>query len=481
MGKINYLKHLAVIGIGIFLNMFLGLLTTPIITRLVEPEEYGQFSLFTMYSGIALMILCLGLDQSLVRYYYEKDNDDYRRALLFKCIVLPVILGIVVSIIVVTLTKFGYLDFGFDIIMMLLLCIYTIFQLIYRFSLLLIRLAYNSKLFSVLNTIQKISYVLIVLPLLILIEEYNLLILAIASIIAIFICILISIISQKNLWDIRKCEVPERLNKTKELLTYGAPFIISMGVTTIFQAIDKLSLNYYCTYSEVGIYASTMSLVNIFAIIQTTFNALWTPMSVEHYTKNKKDKYFYQKGNQLITIIMFFAGITIILCKDLFTVLLGEQYREAAYILPFLIFNPIMYTISETTVCGLVFMKKSKMQVVVAVVACFTNIVGNSILVPRLGCQGAAISTGISYIVFFTMRTVLSNYYFYINYRLKAFYTLTGIVFLYALYNTFTKFNLGSIVGYFICLAALVFLYQENIKWGIHYLADIAKSVLHKK
>lgn len=146
----------------------------------------------------------------------------------------------------------------------------------------------------------------------------------------------------------------------KELIKYGYPYIISMGVTTLFQAIDKISLNMYCSYSEVGIYSSTMSLVNVFAIIQTTFNTLWAPMAVEHYSKDKDDRAFYYNGNQYITIIMYFLGVSLILCKDVFSILLGAKYREAAYILPFLIFNPIMYTISETTVNGLVFMKKVK-------------------------------------------------------------------------------------------------------------------------
>jgi len=203
-------------------------------------------------------------------------------------------------------------------------------------------------------------------------------------------------------------------------------------------------------------------------------------MAVEHYTKDKEDKSFYQKGNQVITVIMFFVGISLILIKDVFAILLGEKYREAAYILPFLIFNPIMYTISETTVNGLVFMKKSKLQVVVAVVSCIVNLIGNSILVPIYGCQGAAISTGLSYIVFFTMRTVLSNKYFYVDFKLKKMYLLTAVVCLYALYNTFVKFNLVAVVLYFVCLTVLCSLYWDTIKWGIGYLFSTASKKIAK-
>lgn len=68
--------------------------------------------------------------------------------------------------------------------------------------------------------------------------------------------------------------------------------------------------------------------------------------------------------------------------------------------IPFLAFHPIMYTISEVTVGGLVFKKKSKIQVIVSVVPCVVNFIGNTILVPFYGGRGAAISTGISYILF---------------------------------------------------------------------------------
>lgn len=481
MEKNNFLKHFAIIGGGTFFNLLLGLITTPLITRIVDPIEYGQLSIFTMYSNIALMILCMGLDQAVVRYYYESDKIEYKRALLFRCIQLPVLVSIICSVIMIAGSVTGLITFEFNSLIIIMLCLYTIVQIIYRFSLLIVRLEFKSKIYSMLSIILKASYILIAIPLILLLKREYLLLLVIATVSSAVICMVVSILVQARIWnffinDDKACTISRR-----ELITYAYPYIISMGVTTFFQAIDKLSLNYYCTYKEVGIYASTMTLVHIFSIIQTTFNTLWAPMAVEHYTKDTEDRSFYIKGNQIITVIMFFVGISLILVKDVFAILLGEKYREAAYILPFLIFNPIMYTISETTVNGLVFMKKSKMQVVVAVGACITNIVGNTLLVPQLGCKGAAISTGLSYIVFFTLRTVLSNRYFKVDFKLKKFYILTFIVCCYAFYNTFISFNVGAIMGYFICLAILVILYFGTVKWGILYLKNTVMDVCSKK
>ena len=38
------------------------------------------------------MVLYLGMDQSLVRFFYDKDSLDYKRSLLHKCIRVPILL-----------------------------------------------------------------------------------------------------------------------------------------------------------------------------------------------------------------------------------------------------------------------------------------------------------------------------------------------------------------------------------------------------
>lgn len=477
----NFLKHFVIIGGGTVLNLLLGLITTPLITRIVDPIEYGKLSIFTMYSNMALIVFLLGMDQAVIRYYYESDDISYKRALLLRCVQIPIISTIAASILVVAVSYFKILNFEFTTSIMALLCVYTLVQVIYRFSHNILRLEYNSKMYSFLNVIQKIVYVLLAVPTMLLFKGHYLLILVIATVGSVLSCLILSIVYQKNMWNIWANDDKACFISKKELLRYSLPLIVSMGITTLFQAIDKMSLNYYCSYTEVGIYSSTLTLVNIFAVIQTTFNTLWTPMATEHYANNKEDKTFYQKGNQIITVVMFFIGISLILCKDIFAFLLGEKYREAAYILPFLIFHPIMYTISETTVSGISFMKKSNMQILVAAVACVTNIIGNTVLVPIYGCQGAAISTGVSYIVFFTMRTLISNHYFYVDFKLVKFYVLTILTCLYALYNTFVKFNIISAVGYGVCLGVLLALYKETVIWGIKYLYKTTLKIVRRR
>ncbi|MBQ0058599.1 MAG: oligosaccharide flippase family protein, partial [Lachnospiraceae bacterium] len=374
--------------------MLLSLIATPIITRVVDPLEYGQLSIFTMYADIAVMVLCLGLDQAMVRDFYKHDNDEYRQTLLWKCVLLPVVLTVVIGIVVVATSALGLIHFEFNTLIMGLLCLYVLLMLIQRFSVLLVRLRYQSKLFSIISITQKAAYLVCALVLVFLIKDHYLVLLVISLVIAISSALVLGICAQKKIWRLDRRDAYDNEVSFGNLFTYGWPFIISLGITQLFNAADKIALDHFTDYHEVGVYASALNMVAIFGIVQSTFNNLWAPMAVEHYENDPEDRSFYKTGNAYITIVMFAMGICLILGKDIFALLLGSKYREAAYILPFLIFHPIMYTISETTVSGIVFMKKSKMQVVIGAISCAVNMTGNAILVPMIGGKGAAISTG---------------------------------------------------------------------------------------
>ena len=102
-----------------------------------------------------------------------------------------------------------------------------------------------------------------------------------------------------------------------------------------------------------------------------------------------------------------------------------------------LIFVPIMYLISETTMMGIGFKKKSKYFLYISIIVAIFNIIGNILLVPKYGAKGAAISTGISYIIFFSLRTYFSLKLINFGFNLKRIYMVTILLLCYALYLSF--------------------------------------------
>jgi len=476
--KKSFIGHFAIIGSGVFINLILSVATTLILTRVVDPNEYGQFSLFVMYESIAIMVLCLGMDQALARYYYEIDSVEYRKELYNKCIRIPIISSAIVSFVTFALSYFQIIELEFPTFIIFFLCVYTISELIYRFDQLVIRLSYESKLYSRLNVLQKMTYSTLAIILVLTTGINGFAVLSFSMCTSFFVCMILSAIKMKRILNCVASRYEGNSISYAELLRYAYPYVFSMGITTLFQSLDRISLSHFRTYSEVGVYSAATALVRVFSVIQISFSTLWAPMAIEHYSQDKKDQLFYQNGNRIITVIMFGVGLSLILFKDILAFVLGEKYREAASILPFLVYNPIMYTVSETTVTGLVFTKKSQYHVVIALGACISNAIGNYWLVPIFGCKGAALSTGVSYIVFFTLRTIMSNHFFYVDYELKKFAILTAFSLAYAFYNTFMKGIIISILGYFICVILLVFLYKDTIIMMIHYLKN---TIRHKE
>lgn len=469
MKQESFFKSLATIGAGTIISLIIGALTTPIITRVADPVEYGQFSIFTMYTSFMVMFLCLGMDQSLLRFYYRSNEILYKKKLVFECSIIPLVVTVIFLILSLILIRLNVVTFEFDWICTVLLAVNILVSVVIQFVSLLARINYDNKLFASVQVFQKATYFVCALVLLILFKIQSVYALVIATVFASFFSTILYLGFQRDfLPGIRQIFCIDKTN-IKSLLRFGYPYVFSMGIAVLFQNLDKLALNYYKTYEEVGIYASAMTFIALFAVVQSSFNTVWAPKAVEHYEKYPEDKTFFSIAFSVITVVMFAIGITLILFKDVFALLLGAKYREASYIMPFLIFNPIMYTISETTVIGVIFTKRTKLHIIIAGVACLTNLLGNILLVPSLGCRGAAISTGFAYIVFFLLRTLFSEKNYYIGFNIKKLAIITIFVIGYAAYNTFYPFNMLSVIFALICYTILGLCYRRTIGWAYRY------------
>ena len=459
----SIIKQFFTIGIGTIVSMMIGFLTTPIITRIFNPDQYGIYSLFIVYGNIVMITLGLGMDQGLARYYYEEDDVKYKKWLVCTCVTPALVLTFFCCAFVFMLLYFYNIEFRYEKDIVLLFLLYLIILVIYRFIMVTLRLERKSKEFASLNVMQKVLFVSFLFLFIWIGVNKAPILLCVSYTLAVFLCGCYGLLLCGNIWFSKESKRIEKVSR-KMVFHYSIPFVLSLGVSALLQALDRIALEKYCDYSTVGVYASGVSIIGIFNLFQTSFTTLWLPMALEHYSKDKKDKSFYYNANQIMTVILFFVGLVVVFTKDILVLLLGDEYRSAAQILPFLVFYPIMYTVSETTVCGMVFMEKSKLQILPPIVSLLFNFIGNTLLVPTLGARGAAISTGFSYIVFFTMRTTLSNRFFYVDFKLGKFYFITFLMVFYALFNSFYSNSIISCLAFVILSVILMVCYMDAIK-----------------
>lgn len=329
--------------------------------------------------------------------------------------------------------------------------------------------------------LNKAIYVTLALILVLNTKGSHFVILSLATIIAQIIVTIIAIRCSKDIWkfnpnEFRKIDLPK-----KELILYGLPFIYSALAGDIFNFIDKWSLKSMETYAEVGIYSSAANIVAICAIVQTTFNLLWAPLAMKHYEDDPTNKSFFIKANGCITIAMFFVGAVVICFKDVIVFLLGNNYREAATVIPFLLFNPIMTTISETTVYGINFKNKTWLHGIITTICAVVNVVLNACLIPSYSSEGAALATAISYMIFYILRTILSNRCYPVKYP-NAKYVLISILFFgYSFLNTFYSIKcFFNFLLFIVFTGILISLYKKFLKILFETIFNEIKNRIEK-
>ncbi|MGG7165076.1 lipopolysaccharide biosynthesis protein [Clostridium ihumii] len=475
MKEEGLLKKFTSFSFGTIIATVLGVITVPVTTTIFSPEATGTFGFFTSIGGLVLSLAIYGMDQAFVRFFYAEEECD-RSILLYKCLRIPIINIAILTLISIIFRKmicnFIFGEYSYFLIIVWILNI--VFLVLNRFSLMVIRMEQHSKRYSMLTILSKVfNFAIMILAFLYWKDNYICLLVAYIS--SNIIITIIAIISEQNYW-VKKQKDREIKTCNKDIISYARPWIVISALTFMFQTVDRIVIKFVLGYKMVGIYSGATTIVNLIGTIQACFCTFWVPVAFERYEKNHDDFEFFEKVNFNISCVMFLLSILIISFKDIIILFLGSRFREGRFIIPFLSFMPIMYTISETTVVGINFNKKQEKHIYISLVSSIVNIIGNIVLVPMIGVVGAGISTGLSYILFFIMRTNISLKYYKVNYNLKKFYTMTFIISLYALYATFNTINvLYALLG-FINLIILIILYKESFNYGISYIKKFMKN-----
>lgn len=470
------LGHFLNIGIGTIVNVLLGIITTPLITRVVDPADYGSFSVFNSYVDIILALVFLGLDRSLIRFFYNGNNRD-KIGLVKLCFFVPIASSLVVFGIYFVLIINGYIELRFGYVYIVLMLVYVLVTIWNRISTTLLRMTYKTKEYSFCKIIEKVVYTLLILSYILAVRRNFFLMLVLAALVPAMVVAIISTRYTEDYWDFSKAS---RNVNSREVLIYGLPFIVYSGMIAMLDSLDKFAIDTYCNEYDVGVYSAGLALVSMFLILKSIFETLWAPLQTEHYTNNPEDTSFIRKGSLYISIIMFFLGINIIMFKDVVCYILGGKYRDAGMVLPFLFLGAVAYSISDTTVVGIDYSKKSYMHAIIGGIVIVIDFLGNYYLVPRIGIIGAALATAVSYLIYLILRTFFSNRFYYIDFGVKKLFIMFILIILFASLSTFVNNIILNIILYVTCMCFLGILYYSEIKEMLFYVLDYLKMSVHK-
>ncbi|MBC1308684.1 oligosaccharide flippase family protein [Listeria booriae] len=398
------MKRLMQFAIGAFGSAFLNLLTIPIVTFFISPAEYGKTSMFMLAQTLLICVIYLGFDQAFAREFYEYPN---KKKLFHTAIVVPLAFsGVVITLMCGFAKPIATFLFGNEIYYQVVyfIAVSIVFLIFERFIFLYIRMQNKALEFSLFNILVKFS-ILIYTVLFLCLFSHTFITVIYATIIGQIIGDVMLIIRNFPLLRINPMKVdPDLLPK---LAKFGLPVVVATVIYSMFVVIDKLFIRYFCDFEQLGLYTAAFKIASALLILQTTFSNFWVPTAYEWYKKQKPMRYFKLVSDSIMFLIaVLFMGL--LLFKGVIMLILSPDYSEAQYIFPFLCFYPLMMTVSETTNLGIVFLKRSSLNILVSIIALAVSIGLNFLLVPMYGAIGASIATGSAYIAFFLARTYFS-------------------------------------------------------------------------
>ncbi|MBC2283812.1 oligosaccharide flippase family protein [Listeria booriae] len=400
----DLIKRLMQFAIGSLGSAVLNLMTIPVITFFISPEEYGKTSMFMLAQTLLICFIYLGYDQAFAREFYEYPN---KKKLLSTAMTVPFLFsGFVIGITCLFAKPISTFLFGSEIYRhaVYLIAASIPFLIFERFLFLYVRMQNKALEFSLFNILVKLS-ILLCTVFFLYFYSHTFITVVYATIIGQVIGDTILMIRNVRILYMNPVKTDPDLYP--RLAKFGLPVAVATVIYSLFVIIDKLFIRYFCDFEQLGLYTAAFKIASALLILQTTFSNFWVPTAYAWYKKQKPMRYFKLVSDSIMFLIaLLFMGL--LLFKGVIMLILSPEYSQAQYIFPFLCFYPLMMTVSETTNLGIVFLKKSSLNILVSIIALIVSIGLNFLLVPKYGAIGASIATGSAYIAFFLARTYFS-------------------------------------------------------------------------
>ena len=466
----SVLKSFASFSLGTWIGAGLSIITTPVITWLIKPEEFGKSSMFILAYSLLVNLLSLSTDQGFSRFYIEKTEEE--RPKLLATSLITSIFGILCieffkyKISVILFSSNNYIN------VIRLLEVGIISGICYRFTSMNLRMSSSGLRYSYIQIIVAISNFLITLFIAFFISKTFYAIIA-AFVLSQIIGIFFTVAFNTKFWfDIIKSFRYIKYESIKPILFYSIPFIPTFIVDWVFQGVDRSFLRLYSNFNEIGLYATATKISYSLNIIQSGFATFWLPFSYNLYEKDPENTAVYK---QFFNLLSFAFGLIILLLissQKIIAKILAKEYHDVIYVFPFLLFIPFLYTLSEITVVGVNFKKKTQNHFYIIVVSTIVNLFFAYFLIRKWGAMGAAISMFIGYLVFFAMRTYIAGKLYKLNVDIKKWVIGISLILLAVSASSFLKDILEIRI---ICFVSTIFFFLNYKMEGIFIFSYFKK------
>ena len=394
-------------GIGPLLAALLGIVSIPLMAWLFSPEEIGAFSIFQVVVSFSIVIFSLGLDSAYLREYHAEPD----KGKLLKAVIVPSFCFMLTTFLVATVFELDGVAFiifntpeKYATFFLTLSCAVA---LAIRYISIVLRISDQYQRFAILNILPKFLQLSILLAL-IGRSELNVYWLISVYLVANIITSFIGLrFLRRELSEMNDCHFDFFV--AKKNLKFGLPLALSGIFSLILMSLDKISIKYWSSLSELGVYQVAVSLTAGVAIFTNIFNTILAP---HLYKIDQAGAYKAETRNTLndsVLLVVVFAYIAFGYFSWLITKVLPVQYTGIDDILICSISVPLFYMLSEVSAAEINLKRKTHFIFLSVLISVSCAVVLNYFLVNAYGALGAAVASAITFYVFFATKLLFAK------------------------------------------------------------------------
>ena len=370
----------------------ISVITVPIFTRLLTPDQYGVFNVYNSWYGIISIIITLNLSWSAYTVGLSKNEEDADR-FTSSLQNVPVLLSCVGALFILLGGKFWENLLGLSGAMILLMFVETAMTPALQFWSNRQRYFYRYKaLIGVTIAIAVLSPLIGIL--LVQMTELK----AEARIIS-----TVAVNAGFGLFfymlNQRRGKVFYTPKYWKFAFIFSLPLIPHYLSQTVLNQADRIMINNMVGSAETAIYSVAYSVASIFTIINTSINHSLTPWLYRELKKTDKSQ--IGRYVPVLSILVLLLNLMYIcLAPEVIAIFAPESYGEAVSVIPPLAMSTFLMFVYSVFISIELFFEENKHVLWSSLASALLNVILNYIFIGKYGYLAAGYTSLFCYMVY---------------------------------------------------------------------------------
>jgi len=414
--KSNILQSSLVFTASNAINSSIPFLLIPVLTRYLNPEEYGLLSIFQVMTTLMVSFVGLNAHSSTIIQYYKRYTLDFPRyvfnslLILLSSFVFFTIIFIVFGDYIAALSEFpcNWLPF----VVLFATCQF-LFQLLLGL-LIASQRPYHYGMFQITQTALNLTLSLI------LVIPFHMgwkgRIIGQIIVFGLYAILSIYLLYRQGLLS-----VGYNKEYIKKALKFGLPLVPHTLGGAILMFSDRLIISKIENVSEVGVYMVGFQFAQIILLIQDSINSAFAPWLYRNLKKNSHEQNVkLVKTTYLYFIIIFIFSVCYALIIPFFyKIFVGPEFVSGAKYIFWIAVGFAFNGMYKMVVNYIFYTEKTYILALITTFSAMCNVSLTYFFVTKYGTIGAAYSICMSYLISFLLTWFFSNKVYPMPWSLK--------------------------------------------------------------